>query len=313
MIDLLKSEEFEFWMPMSPAETINKAQKRQGPKDQNRWIEGTASTEHEDLQKETVYQRGIDFSYFIEFGYYNNDHKPGFENKVGEPTEAIVKPEGFWTRGFLYKNHKVADGIWELAHALEASNATRKLGFSIQGKVIRRAGRRILKCWVQDVAVTAAPINTHTWLDIAKSIAAVPEEMWCEGEHGVIYPAHSVRKAVPCDPNCGCKCKKSKRAISEEDIDLRKDVEVYPTRGYHGEDEDEKRDKKKRSEKALSTGTAGGALIPESLDSEAKVQTWGKSLNYDNCVELLQQHRGVSRSEAIVLTDAVFEMNGIIN
>jgi len=290
MIDLVKSEEFGFWVPMD----LCKAENSRADKGRRRWIQGIASTDDKDLQNEIVLQNGIDFSYFLEFGYFNNDHKPGFENKVGEPIEAKLTREGFWTKGFLFENHKVADAIWELAHALEASQSKRKLGFSIQGKVLKRYGQKIIKCWVQDVAITAAPINTHTWLDIVKSINAVPTEMWCGDSSYEITPSvvsKSVSK-VACTGSCGkgCKC-----SISQIPMDLQKD---------HDE-----------QEKALGTTTAGGALIPESLDRDDKDQGYARKslMSFDECVSLLRNHRGLSRTEATVLTEAVFEMNGIIN
>jgi len=287
MIDLIKSSEFDFWLPLD----ICKAANEQAEKGKRRWIQGIASTENRDLQDETVFQHGIDFSYFLEHGYYNNDHKPGFENKVGQPVEAKITPQGLWTKGYLFENHKVADAIWELAHALEASRSDRKLGFSIQGKVLRRDGKRILKCWVQDIAVTAAPINTNTWLDVVKSLGAVPQDLWCASSSGVTYPDETA-KSIPCAKGCKNGCGKSCRSLSEEKMDLKKDQE--------------------EEEKAFSAGGMGRALIPQSLDGERKTLTY-KSLTRDECVHLLQQHRGFSRADAIVLTDAVMEMNGIVH
>ncbi len=293
IIDLLKSNEFEFWLPME----ISKAD-GESKDPTKRWVQGIASTEDQDLQDETVFQRGIDFSYFLEHGYYNNDHKPGFENKVGQPIEAKITPQGLWTRGFLFQNHKVADAIWELAHALMASGAARRLGFSIQGKVLRRAGKRILKCWVQDIAITAAPINTHTWLDVVKSLSAVPAEMWCESASGLLMPA-DVQHAIPCAKSCGngCCCKGGDKAMREEDLNL-----------FKKEEEEEK--------KALSVGYSSPLRV-QSLDSEVKRQTFGKSipeiLEFNDCVHLLQDTRGLSKSEATTLTEAIFAMNGEVN
>jgi hypothetical protein len=291
ILDLLKSNEFEFWLPLDICKSNGKADPTK------RWVQGLASTEDRDLQDEEVFQRGIDFSYFLEHGYYNNDHKLGFENKVGQPVEAKITPEGFWTKGFLFQNHKVADAIWELAHALITSGAIRRLGFSIQGKVLRRAGKRILKCWVQDVAITAAPINTHTWLDVVKSLSAVPAEMWCESESGLLMP-EDVATSIPCVKSCGGGCCKSEnKALRQEDLNLFK-----------------KRDEEEEEAKALSIGY-GHPMAPESLDSEVKRQTFGKSipeiLNFRDCVYLLQDTRGLSKSEATTLTEAIFAMNEV--
>lgn len=137
-----------------------------------RWIQGVASTDGRDLQGEIVQQTGIDFSHFLKEGYFNDDHKPGPDAKIGQPTEAKLTKNGLWVKGFLFKDKKKADEYWELMNSLEVSQSDRKVGFSIQGKVIRRAGNQIEKCWIQDIAITTQPVNTATWAEIAKSLNA---------------------------------------------------------------------------------------------------------------------------------------------
>ena len=154
--------------------------------DGQRWIKGIASTADEDLQGEVVVQKGLDFSYFLKHGYFNNDHKPGFANKVGQPTVCKHTGKGLYVEGYLFKQHDVADDIWEMINSLQASGADRQVGFSIQGKTRRRSGNVILKSWIQDIAITPAPINTKTWVDILKSMAgsrvcACPEVSLCGG------------------------------------------------------------------------------------------------------------------------------------
>lgn len=164
------SDTFTFWLP-AKAVKIAKGSDPEGKP--VRWIQGIASTSHSDLQGEVVVQDGIDFSYFLKHGYFNNDHKPGFENKVGEPTECKITKNGLWVKGFLYNDHKIADQIWELMQAQEANPLSkRKIGFSIEGKVKRRNGRKIEECWIQDIAITPAPVNTATWAEIAKSLSS---------------------------------------------------------------------------------------------------------------------------------------------
>jgi hypothetical protein len=162
---------FTFFVPATALE-VKKSGKG---KDSKRWIQGIASTDTRDLQGEVVKQHGIDFSYFMKHGYFNDDHKPGPESKVGQPTECKVTKNGLWVKGFLFNGHKKADEYWELMHALTSSGANRKVGFSIQGKVKRRAGKEIAECWIQDIALTPAPVNTTTWAEIAKSLSA---EKW---------------------------------------------------------------------------------------------------------------------------------------
>lgn len=167
----IDEDTFSFWMPAQAV--IVKGGKKDGADSEGRrWIQGIASTSDRDLQGEIVDQNGIDFSYFLQHGYFNNDHKPGFENKVGEPTEAKITKNGLWVKGFLYNGHKIADSIWELIHAQNKSNSRRRIGFSIQGKVKRRDGSKIKECWIQDIAVTPCPVNTSTWAEIAKSLSA---------------------------------------------------------------------------------------------------------------------------------------------
>lgn len=165
------NDTFTFWVP-AQAVQISKSTKDAKGKSV-RWLQGIASTDSRDLQGESVSQKGIDFTYFLKNGYFNNDHKPGFENKVGEPTECKLTSKGLWVKGFLYDNHKIADQIWDLMNAHEATpGAKRRVGFSIEGKVKRRNGTTIEECWIQDIAITPAPINTATWAEIAKSLSA---------------------------------------------------------------------------------------------------------------------------------------------
>lgn len=173
----LDEDTFHFYVPATAID-ISKA----GKKDGKRWIQGIASTDARDLQGEIVKQNGIDFSYFLRCGYFNDDHKSGPEHKVGQPTECRVTKNGLWVKGFLFKNHKRADHYWELLHSLETSGSDRKVGFSVQGKVKRREGNKIVECWIQDIALTPSPINTTTWAEIAKSLSAMK---WALNEEAV--------------------------------------------------------------------------------------------------------------------------------
>jgi hypothetical protein len=140
-------------------------------KDGKRWIQGIASTSHKDLQNEYVMQDGLDFSYFLKHGHLNNDHKQGPENIVGEPTDAKITKDGLWIKGFLFKGKENADYWWEHINSLEQSGSNRKVGFSVEGKVKKKVGAKIVECWIKNVAITASPVNTHTWAEIAKSLS----------------------------------------------------------------------------------------------------------------------------------------------
>ncbi len=161
----LKETSFRCWVP---AQLI-----KGGKQDGKRWIQGIASTASRDLQGEVVAQKGIDTSYFLNHGYFNNDHKPGSENKVGEPTECKITKDGLWVKGFIYEGKKASDDVWEHITSLNKSGSRRKMGFSIEGKVLQRNGTTIEKCWIQDIAITPAPVNNTTFAEIAKSLSGM--------------------------------------------------------------------------------------------------------------------------------------------
>jgi hypothetical protein len=170
MTDQYTEESFQFWLPAQAV--MVKGGEKGADKSGKRWIQGIASTDGTDLQGEIVEQRGIDFSYFLKHGYFNYDHKQDSKFKIGEPTEAKLTKNGLWVKGFLLKNKEVADEVWEHMTSLAASGSTRRMGFSIEGKVLKRNGNVIEKCWIKDIAITPAPVNTHTWAEIAKSLNA---------------------------------------------------------------------------------------------------------------------------------------------
>ena len=158
------SQTFKFWMPAT-------AVKSGKGEDGKRWIQGIASTDHMDLQNESVSQKGLDFSYFLKHGSFNDDHKQGAKHEVGEPTEARITKEGMWVKGFLYKGKEKADEWWEHFNSLQESGSDRKVGFSIEGKIKKKSGTNIKECWIKNIAITSHPVNTNTWAEIAKSLS----------------------------------------------------------------------------------------------------------------------------------------------
>lgn len=248
--------DFHFFMPV---ESVTKSTSKDG----RRMIQGIASTDARDLQGEIVLPNGIDYAYFLKHGYINDDHKDGPEHKVGEPTDCQVTSKGLWLKGFLYKGKERSDHWWEHINTLENSGSKRRVGFSIQGKVLRRDGQTIVKCWLQDVAITASPVNTNTWAEVVKSLAA---QSWC------LHPWDPV-----CKGGC-CSC--------------------------NGDEEEEG--------KALSAGGQGQVLMPESLEGNAKVQTFKSSahISFDEAVTFLVKSRGYSHRTARLMADAIFATHG---
>lgn len=141
--------------------------------DERRIIRGYASTEHEDRQGEEMVQKGLDISDFMNHGYFNYDH----DNSVilGYPHKTCrVDNNGLWVEGELFKGVREADRMWELAVALKKSNAPRRVGFSVEGKVLERDGNRILKAKIYNVAITTNPVNTNcSWEAVVKSFTGL--------------------------------------------------------------------------------------------------------------------------------------------
>lgn len=163
-----------------PVEVFEKA----GEKGKERRIGGVISTEHKDKQGEVVLQRGLDFSDFLSNGWFNDNHSRDTAGVVGYPqavrrTTHNGKPatyvEGYLLRGSNEAERIQADRIWSLANALQKTD--RRLGFSIEGKVLRRSGpdgKVIAQARVNNVAITNCPVNTASGLDVlAKSMMAV--------------------------------------------------------------------------------------------------------------------------------------------
>jgi hypothetical protein len=202
-----------------PIDAVFKA----GERGKERRIGGIISTEHTDRQSEVVLQRGLKWDSFLENGWLNDNHSKDTAGIVGYPervekTTYKGKP-AHRLEGYLLEGHKKADEIWELCQSLQRTG--RRLGFSIEGKILRRAGpggKVIAEAAVSNVAVTNCPVNTETGLDIlAKSIFAV------EQSDDVLYRALTAGQGVevPDAPAAGdgaalrtesleggCKCKR---------------------------------------------------------------------------------------------------------
>ena len=150
--EILQDNDFYIWQPSCVDIVKSGAGERR--------IGGYCSTEHMDRQQEVVLQRGLDFDELLKYGYYNDNHNQATAAVVGVPERAEYRAgKGWYTEGYLLKGLKRADEIWELAKSLETT--PRKLGFSIEGKVLERRDNYIVKAKIRNIAVTNAPVNTN--------------------------------------------------------------------------------------------------------------------------------------------------------
>jgi hypothetical protein len=166
---LLENDEFTVWAPAC-VEVIEKAGENL---EETRPIGGWCSTENLDRQDEVVVAKGLDFSEFVAFGYFNDNHKQDTSSVLGYPRVARLEKSRWWTEGNLLVGYPPSDKVWELAKALKKSRAPRNLGFSIEGKVLERdGGNRIVRAKVRNVAITNAPVNTDCmWGILSKAFA----------------------------------------------------------------------------------------------------------------------------------------------
>jgi hypothetical protein len=163
---------FQLWMPLEPlAKSIAEG------KGQSRPIQGYASTDDQDLQRDVMVQRGMDMKPFLEKGFIDWDHKGnlGPQYLIGEPESCELRPtekgEGLFIKGHLYENHPTADAAWAMLERFESGASARQLGFSIDGHVIRRSGKYVQKAVIRHVALTHQPVNPFTFAQLAKSLA----------------------------------------------------------------------------------------------------------------------------------------------
>lgn len=146
-------------------------------KNDRRIIFGLASTPDWDTAGERILQKGIDPSYFLNFGFFNYDHMKTPDAIIGYPfkDQVFVDDKGFHIAGELFKGVKYADDIWNLITVMKKSNSPRSLAFSVQGliKEYDEDGKTITKALLTEVAVTPRPANPNARLDaLVKSLAA---------------------------------------------------------------------------------------------------------------------------------------------
>lgn len=257
-------------------------------------IAGVVSTDAVDQQGDRVLQDGLDFNYFLKRGWYNDNHSSKTSDILGYPErvqffqKGDTLPDGsrapsncHWSEGYLLPDYEPAKRIWELGRSLSKAKGGRALGFSVEGKIKKRAGpgRKIIaKAEVRNVAITNCPVNTDTKLiTLAKSLHAAEQDT---SPMSAVLVEMIDRFGEP--------------TSSSENFYFWKsgDCEVALRRA---DDED-------AAEKALSMTTSGGTgagavLSPESLEREPKTTTYGK-FGKSEAVDLIRTRLGVQTETA---------------
>jgi hypothetical protein len=171
---MFKDDKFNFWCPIEP---IKKATDEETGEPVMR-IGGIASTVDQDADGESLDPSGFDIKPLKESGMVNWHHqaKNSPAAIIGEPSKVELRPEGLWIESDLYASSPMACEVYELAKTLEQNSKTRRLGYSIEGKVVKRGSNdkksplynKIIKAVITGVAVTHMPKNPHTFVNIIK-------------------------------------------------------------------------------------------------------------------------------------------------
>jgi hypothetical protein len=171
-------------------------------------IRGIVSTDHLDSQAEVLIQEGLDFTEFLEKGWFNDNHSQSSADVLGYPEIAELRDlgnghRGWYVEGYLTKGHPKSEAIFATAKSLKGTK--RNFGFSVEGSVTERDlsnPGHVKKATVRNVAITHCPVNDRTVLDVlAKSLSAgtgpAPKNTPVTGDGGAAVTAAQSLEADP--------------------------------------------------------------------------------------------------------------------
>ncbi len=172
-MDVLKKN-FTFWFPLEKSEEVVDS----ATGEQIMRLGGIASTSDKDSDGEFLDPKGFDIQPLLKSGMVNWHHQAKGQPAtiIGEPTKAEIRPEGLYIETDLYPSSQIARDVWELANTLAKDSKTRRLGYSIEGKVLKRKNndpsnpdyKKVEKAVITGVAITHMPKNPKTFANIIK-------------------------------------------------------------------------------------------------------------------------------------------------
>lgn len=172
-MEALQERAINIFVPLDLEKSFSKSRETEDGK--GWYVQGYASTPDLDLQNDIVDPRGIDISYFLNYGWINYEHKQDTEFIIGAPTENcyVDFERGLFVEAKLYPDSPYAQAMWKLAENIKKSGDKRCLGFSVEGAIVSRHdddNRVITRMIVRNVALTTHPANPHaTWEALVKS------------------------------------------------------------------------------------------------------------------------------------------------
>lgn len=168
-----KEIDFGFFVPLDE-DLLAKSIKSENNEDPKSWkVGGLASCADSDLDGETVDPFGIMTDYALEYGYINWNHEKGPDSRIGILEKINIDSRGLYIEGYLLKGIQKARDAYILMKELTKLGNPRRLGWSIEGKVIQQDGTRITKSFLVAVALTTNPVNPQTYAELMKSLFAL--------------------------------------------------------------------------------------------------------------------------------------------
>lgn len=167
-------DNFTFWCPLDIQKAVIDPETGQ----EVMRLGGIASTSDQDSDGEFLDPKGFDIKPLMRSGMVNWHHQAKGQPAtiIGEPTKAEIRPEGLYIETDLYPSSAIARDVFTLAETLEKDSKTRRLGYSIEGKVVKRKSNdktspdynKIVKAIITGVAITHQPKNHKTFANIIK-------------------------------------------------------------------------------------------------------------------------------------------------
>lgn len=168
MLSVVSEREF-LWSSWVPVQKAHGEHNTEG----KRIVYGKASTGNQDQQRETVMQKGLDWSPLMRSGIINWNHASIADPAaiIGEPLDAGLDEHGeFYIKAMLYEGLPKADAAWDLLCYYEAHpELNRRLGWSIEGSGLRK-GNIVERTIIRHVALTHDPVNADTFASVCKAM-----------------------------------------------------------------------------------------------------------------------------------------------
>lgn len=175
--------EFQFHIPVD----FEKGKSGDGKKVMR--LRGVASTNDIDRQGESLLNEGFDLTFFKNHGVVNYHHDHSASGVIGFPVSAKLDGGRLHVEAELFDTKSARDA-YELTEAM-AKSGKRKMGWSIEGKVLERdpLDKKIVKrAQITAVALTHMPINANTFADVVKAMSVGSDMPSPKAEEGGNMP-----------------------------------------------------------------------------------------------------------------------------